>query len=134
MSMNRRKFFGMTAAALTAAGLPLSLLPEKTIFLPPRQGWPPNFTLREVEQWTINDDTLWVRYDAAWQSLLGEHVQAHCDFPITGLDELSLTEVGMTELRAGFAEQARGALAQFKPFAGRPVELALPRAMKGRYV
>jgi hypothetical protein len=133
--MNRRRFFGMSVAALTAAGLPLSLLPEREIFLPPRSGWPPNFTLREVEQWTINDDTLWVRYDAAWQSLRGSLVHAHCDFPITGLDSMSLTENGMAELRSGFADQARIALMQYKPFAGRQIELGLPLGVsRARYV
>lgn len=37
--MNRRQFFGMTAAAVAAAGLPALVLPERTIFLPPRTGW-----------------------------------------------------------------------------------------------
>ena len=134
--MNRRHFFGMTLAALAAAGLPALVLPERTIFLPPRQGWwTPKLALREVEQWTINDDTLWLRYDAAWLSLLGEHVQAHCDFPLTGLDSMSLTPEGMAELRTGFANSARDALARYKPFGGSPVELPLPRGIHhARYV
>ena len=135
-AVNRRQFFGMNAAALAAAGLPLALLPEKTIFLPPRSGWwAPKLALREVEQWTINDDTLWIRYDAAWRSLSGEHVQAHCDFPLTGLDSVSLSEDGMAKLRASWADQARIVLARYKPFAGRQVELELPRtAIRARYV
>jgi hypothetical protein len=37
--VNRRQFFGMTAAAVAAAGLPAFVLPRKTIFLPPKGGW-----------------------------------------------------------------------------------------------
>lgn len=134
--MNRRQFFGMSALAVAAAGLSPLVLPDKTIFLPPRSGWwTPKMILREVEQWTINDDTLWVRYDAAWKSLSGKHVQAHCDFPLTGLDIASFSEDGMAQLRAGFADQARIALARFKPFAGRQIELALPRGVdQARYI
>ncbi len=75
--MNRRKFFGMTVAALTAAGLPLTLLPEKTIILPPREGWPqPALRMREVRQYIINNDTMPTRYDVAWGMQ-----QWHVDFP-----------------------------------------------------
>lgn len=54
--MNRRQFFGMTAAAVAAAGLPLCLLPERKIFLPPRQKWVPvdikvNLTYAPIPTW-----------------------------------------------------------------------------------
>ena len=63
--MNRRHFFGMTAAALIGAGLPLSLLPERSIFLPPRGGWyPSDLRMREVIQYSVLDDKLFVRHDA----------------------------------------------------------------------
>jgi hypothetical protein len=63
--VNRRHFFGMTAAALIGAGLPLSLLPERSVFLPPREGWyPSDFVMREVIQYDINGDALAIRHDA----------------------------------------------------------------------
>lgn len=75
--MNRRQFFGMTAAALASAGLPLTLLPEKSIFLPPINGWPQTpFVMREVRQYLINNDTMPMRYEIAW----GVN-QWHVDFP-----------------------------------------------------
>ena len=75
--MNRRQFFGMTATALAAAGLPLALLPEKTIFLPPANGWPQTpLRMREIRQYVINNDTMPMRYDVAW----GVN-QWHVDFP-----------------------------------------------------
>lgn len=131
--MNRRQFFGMTAAAVASAGLPALVLPDKTIFLPPRGGWwAPHLRLREVEQYTINDDALWLRYDAAWKTLLGERVQVYCEpFPLSGLDALYLSEEGMLEYRRECAEQARITLAKMKPFAGIQVELPL---YNGRYV
>ena len=70
--MNRRHFFGMTAAALIGAGLPLSLLPERSIFLPPREGWyPSDFVMREVIQYMINADAHAVRHDALFQGPQG---------------------------------------------------------------
>jgi|SRR6185437_4577934 len=67
----------MTATALAAAGLPLALLPEKTIFLPPSQGWPQtHLRMREVRQYCINNDTMPMRYDVAWGMQ-----QWHVDFP-----------------------------------------------------
>ena len=70
--MNRRKFFGMTAAALVGAGLPLSLLPERSIFLPPREDWyPSNFVMREVIQYVINADAYGVRHDALFEGPQG---------------------------------------------------------------
>jgi hypothetical protein len=75
--VNRRKFFGMSAAALIGAGLPLALLPEKTIFLPPKSGWPQtSLVMREIRQYLINDDSMPMRYDVAW----GVN-QWHIDFP-----------------------------------------------------
>lgn len=126
----------MTAAAVAAAGLPALVLPEKTIFLPPRGGWwAPQLRLREVEQYTINDDALWLRYDAAWETLLGDRVQAYCGpFPLSGLDAIHLGEEGMLKYRQECAEQARVVLARMKPFGGRQVELPLPRIVSGRYV
>lgn len=66
--MNRRHFFGMTAAALIGAGLPLSLLPERSIFLPPREGWyPSDFVMREVIQYNIGADCFAVRHDVPFE-------------------------------------------------------------------
>jgi hypothetical protein len=67
----------MTAAALAAAGLPLALLPEKRIFLPPARGWFQSpLRMREVRQYLINNDTMPMRYDVAW-----DVHQWHVDFP-----------------------------------------------------
>jgi hypothetical protein len=67
----------MTATALAAAGLPLALLPEKRIFLPPAQGWFQSpLRMREVRQYFINNDTYPFRYDVAWGGQ-----QWHVDFP-----------------------------------------------------
>ena len=62
--MNRRKFFGMTAAALVGAGLPLSLLPERSVFLPPREDWyPSDFVMREVIQFDLSRNKFMIRHD-----------------------------------------------------------------------
>lgn len=64
MSMNRRQFFGMTLAAVAAAGLPAIVLPERKIFLPPAGGWfSHGLRMREVRAYSISTDELLVRYD-----------------------------------------------------------------------
>jgi hypothetical protein len=74
--MNRRKFFGMTIAAVAAAGLPALVLPERTIFLPPRAGWfPEALRMREVQQYLINTDTLATRWDVLVSAGDGDHYQ-----------------------------------------------------------
>jgi hypothetical protein len=70
--MNRRHFFGMTAAALVGVGLPLSLLPERSIFLPPRQGWyPSDFVMGEVIQFGLSVNQFVVRHDAHFEGAQG---------------------------------------------------------------
>lgn len=70
--MNRRHFFGMTAAALVGAGLPLTLLPERSIFLPPKCGrYPSDFVMREVIQFSLSADKFIIRYDAPFEGPQG---------------------------------------------------------------
>jgi hypothetical protein len=88
--MNRRKFFGMTIGAIAAAGLSPLLLPEKTIFLPPRYGWKPSALghgyMREVKQYSINQDELLYRYDAVGRDIWGQEYQFHADTSGPGED------------------------------------------------
>lgn len=62
--MNRRKFFGLTAATVTALGLPEIVLPERKIFLPPTQGWYPSLRMREVCAYMIKVDEYVIIHDA----------------------------------------------------------------------
>lgn len=81
--MNRRHFFGMTLGALAAAGLPAILMPERTVFLPPKNGWHPHalagMYMREVEQYDINSDCMHFRYDAVGRDIWGGEQQFHVD-------------------------------------------------------
>ena len=127
--MNRRKFFGMTVAALTAAGLPLTLLPEKKIFLPPRGGlWTP-LQIREVEQYLINNDSLCMRWDVAWE-LLGEKGQAWVQMePLSGLQYTMMSQPEKLRLRAIDREMARKKLAEMVPAGAKPFPPKLPRGL-----
>lgn len=91
MNISRRKFFGMTAVAVAAAGFPQFVLPEKTIFLPPRFGWNPSALgkgyLRETEQYIINFDEMWWRYDAIGRDIWGKDHQFHVDAKVPSLDQ-----------------------------------------------
>lgn len=73
--MNRRHFFGMSAAAVLAAGLPAWVLPEKTLVLPPRFGWQPSKLatgyVREVALYVIDYDQIWYRYDVVGKDIYG---------------------------------------------------------------
>lgn len=74
--MNRRQFFGMSAVAVAAAGLPALVLPERSIFLPPRTGWfPEKLRMREVQQYLINTDSLATRWDVLITAGDGDHYQ-----------------------------------------------------------
>lgn len=127
--MNRRKFFGMTIAALTAAGLPITLLPDKKIFLPPRSGFWTPLMIREVEQYLINNDSLCMRWDVAWE-LNGERNQAwvEMDGP-SGLQYTSMTEPERLRLRIYRREMARRKLAEFVPMGAKPFPPKLPNGL-----
>lgn len=88
--MNRRHFFGMTLAAVAAAGLPALVLPDRSIFLPPRLGWfraPLHY--REIRQYLINQDATPTRFDVLYEDTWGEKRQYFLDFPeVTGLEQL----------------------------------------------
>lgn len=106
--MNRRQFFGMTAAAVAAAGLSPLVLPERTIFLPPRSGWPHEpWYIREIRQYTINDDQIPTRFDALYEDIWGSERQYRVDFPqVTALDALHDPSI--------FDRQRKSALAQME--------------------
>lgn len=127
--MNRRQFFGMTVAAVVAAGLPLSVLPEKTIFLPPRGGlWTP-LRIREVEQYIINNDSLAMRWDVAWE-LNGERGQAYSTVsPLSGLEYTAMSEAERLKYREWHREMARQHLARFIPAGAKPFPPKLPNGL-----
>lgn len=81
--MNRRKFFGMSVAALTAAGLPLALLPERTMFMPPRFGWRPaelgDGFMREVSYVDIAHLGNVHRFDAVGRDIWSNEHQFHVE-------------------------------------------------------
>ena len=79
--MNRRHFFGMTLAGVVAAGLPEILLPEKSIFLPPRGGWQ-NWTMREIDHYRIINDVELTQWAAAWL-VDGRQELYYCDMLTT---------------------------------------------------
>jgi hypothetical protein len=136
--MNRRKFFGMTLAGLAAAGLPAILMPEKTLFLPPKYGWKPHligdFQMREVCQYLINlDELLSWRYDAIGRDIWGTDHQLYVDMrhdvPVEQRLELARTVIGNQFERDGLAALKIGESTRFK--------LELPRTSlvrPGRYV
>jgi len=82
--MNRRKFFGMTAAAIAAAGLPAWVLPEKTVFLAPKYGWKlwevplGDGYIRMVRKYSINTADYFVRYDVLGINLLTNTEVQYC--------------------------------------------------------
>lgn len=127
--MNRRQFFGMSAAAVALAGLPALVLPERSIFLPPRFGWQPyklgDGYMREVEQYVINTDSLAYRYDAVGADLWGREVQFH-------VDTLKMRpEIARAIIEARFAQDGLRAL---RPGEGRHLHLKLPQTALARYV
>jgi hypothetical protein len=163
--MNRRKFFGMTVAALTAAGLPLTLLAEKSIFLPPSCGWyPSDLRMREVIQYSVIDDKLFIQHDALFREHGGrlinlEQIQVvhhlPCDedneralwaqnsvtsirhFASDSSDEATLVKFNPDELDR-MRRMSRLRLEQFSNLDGlttvRGVRLPLPRGAFARYV
>lgn len=128
--MNRRQFFGMTAAAVIAAGLPLSVLPERTIFLPPCGGlWlPPR--MRQIEQYLINDDSLQMRWDMAWITLGGKMEQAYLldESPICG-EQFSTDASTFAALKEHRREFARECLARKIPPGARVIEVPIPKGI-----
>ncbi len=124
--MNRRQFFGMTAAAVAAAGLPALVLPERTTFLPPRLGWfQPPMRMREVQQYFINEDALAMRWDMAWITALGEYEQHYYALSTPR----PWTEGIPEELRTLVREDVRAELIAKIPRGARMVELELPRTV-----
>lgn len=128
--MNRRQFFGMTAAAVVAAGLPLSVLPERTIFLPPHGGvWLPR--MRQIEQYLINIDAYRMRWDMSWVTRSGQKEQAYVleDPAPTGLDGIRMDLDTLDALRAQRREQTREYLARQVPFGARVIECPIPKGI-----
>lgn len=118
--MNRRHFFGMTLAAVTAAGLPTLVLPERSIFLPPRTGWfPEKLRMREVQQYLINTDTFATRWDVLVTAGDGDHYQVTqsidhwIEDPVERAEFREFVRRGMTsQLDALAREQTRFATAK----------------------
>ncbi len=102
--MNRRKFFGMTLAGIVAAGLPELVLPERSIFLPPRLGWHHGLRLRYVEQYDCCNDPVPLRFEVAVIDKHGERFQYGADAgPLRPGEKFSVER---------HAEPARAALAR----------------------
>lgn len=135
--MNRRHFFGMTLAAVAAAGLSPLVLPERTIFLPPRTGWfPEKLRMREVQQYLINTDTLATRWDVLITAGDGDHYQVTQSIdhwikdPVERADFREFVRRGMTrKLDALAREQTRFAKAKVATHF-----LKLPPTCIGAYV
>lgn len=128
--MNRRQFFGMSAAAVVAAGLPLSVLPERTIFLPPRGGiWLPR--MRQIEQYLINDDSLRMRWDMAWVTLGGKIETAYVleEPGTTGIEQVSGDPRTLAALKEHRREFARECLARKVPIGARIIEVPIPKGI-----
>lgn len=129
--MNRRKFFGMSVAAVTLAGLPEIVLPQKTIFLPPKHGWHPaqlsNGSMRESRQYLINTDSEMWRYDAIGRDIWGKEYQFHVDFrhdvPETQRIEMASLMIADQFQRDGLAAlkigESREFLLRLSPYGGR---------------
>lgn len=77
--MNRRQFFGMTAAALAGYGLSELLLPRRTLFLPPAEGWVTNdyAHVRYAKQYTILNDSIEDLTD--WKSKVVLYGESHTE-------------------------------------------------------
>lgn len=128
--MNRRHFFGMTAAAVIAAGLPLSVLPDRTIFLPPTGGiWLPK--MRQIEQYLINDDSLLMRWDMAWITKEGKTEQAYLleEPGMTGLEAISMSAADSKRMKDFHREFARGCLMRKVPPGARVIEVPIPKGI-----
>jgi hypothetical protein len=127
--MNRRHFFGMTAAAVVAVGLPLSVLPERTIFLPPNGGvWLPK--MRQIEQYLINDDSLRMRWDMAWVTADGQREQAYLlEEPMSGLEQIGMGPGELALLKQHRREFARECLTRKVPRGARIIEVPIPRGI-----
>ena len=127
--MNRRQFFGMTAAAVAAAGLPALVLPERTLFLPPKFGWKPSQLgagyMRAVEQYVINFDEMHYRYDAIGRDIWGKEYQFHVDTTRPSADLASRI----------IAERFKDdGLIAIPPSAARQFQLRIPAGVVGRYI
>lgn len=126
--MNRRHFFGMTAAAVAMAGLPSMVLPEKTIFLPPRWGWKPAQLgagyMREMQQFCIDEDRYW-QYAAIGRDIWGAEHQ-FCVY----------TKVRAPELAARLIADrfAQDGVIAIPSHEGRKFCLALSPIIPGRYI
>lgn len=134
--MNRRKFFGLTAATVAALGLPEIVLPERQIFLPPRNGWYGNLRMREVDQYVINLDAVMRRYDAVgYRRRTGEYVQFHVNsyVPTSELDctgrptTADLREIARSTIAKIFERDGLTPVAPLQ--VGSPYQLKLPRGV-----
>lgn len=133
--MNRRQFFGMTAAAVAAAGLSPLLLPEKIIFLPPRWGWKPSQLgsgyMRQVSQYMINRDEFCWRYDALARDIWGKEHQHFVYFYSCYGSAPPSPEAAAFAFSETFKLQG---LMAIHPSQSREFRLALPGGTNAKYV
>lgn len=136
--MNRRQFFGMSAAAVALAGLPAIVLAERKFFLPPRGGWiERGLVMREIQQYLINDDSMPMRYDSAWMKD-GHLAQFHVDFDSIPFS-MSMHLAEYNRILEQYRAEARERLTQIQRAHGldgcHSLLLPLPRtALGARYV
>lgn len=130
--MNRRGFLsllGSAAAIPIIAELDL-IVPERTIFLPPRNGWfVSKLPLREMRAHDIRKDIMFIRYDAAWR-VDGEMEQHSVDMPLTGQEF-------MNGKRADYMELARKMLQEVEDcrgLSGKRIAVPLSDCYMSRYV
>jgi hypothetical protein len=95
--ITRRGFFGLAAGTVAATVIAEQI--AKTIFLPPRCGWfHTPLRIREIRQYSINDDTYPMRYDAKWMLPNGGFAQWHVQFdPISAMK--SMQDPGILDIQ-----------------------------------
>lgn len=133
--MNRRQFFGMSAAALAAIGLS-EMLPAKTIFLPPRFGWGPTRLLpgciREAGQYDINNDEMIWRYDVIGVGSASEHKVTSVPLGASTINYRMTPEQARASLQ-GYLERYN--LVAIPPMSGEFFHLPLPSGIyHARYI
>lgn len=131
MNLTRRQFLSAAGSALALAATAEIIIPKRSIFLPPRRGWP--LQMREVQQYLINDDALVMRWDVAFEGTDGKREQYWLQGPeMTGLQ---LVNIDPNRYIEESREMARAFFETKIPIRARPVRLPLPSSAHiARYV